>query len=159
MRNMTSKEFADLMRDRSDTRLVTRAPAGPEKSRGGVAALRRSRVAGQMTKTERLFASRLDQMKAAGLILGYDYECDRLKLAKKIDGGKSNWLKLDFCLYLPNGRMTWVEVKGGFITDAGRLRFRAACERYPHRHLQMWQWKKGAWTLILESGAPARDTS
>jgi hypothetical protein len=125
------------------------ASSSPGTGRGGVLALAAARTPGVMTKTETLYSLRLN---ADLSVLAWDYESDRIKLADKIDGGKAKWFKVDFTVHHADGRVSWDEVKGGWITDAGMERFRALCARYPRRWIRMWQYKGGKWALKLESG-------
>lgn len=119
------------------------------KSRGGVAALAAVRVAGRMTKTEGLFAQRLDLERAAGLIVGWKYERINFKLEAK--AGRCLSYRPDFCVWHTDGRVTFDEVKGGWISEVGMMKFRLAVDIFPEFHFRMWQWKKSVWTLIRQS--------
>jgi hypothetical protein len=130
---------------------LARHPDPPERPTG-LAALRAARVPGRMTKTENLYAMRLEQQKDAGLILAYDYECDRLKLADPVTGGRCNWFKVDFTVTHADGHTSWDEVKGSWASQRGIERFRWLCSRYPARHLRLWKYESGVWRLALESG-------
>lgn len=133
----------------------------PARQGGGVSAfhrIERYRLGPFRSKTETYYAARLEAQKHIGQIIGWDYESDRLKLADSIRGGKDktrdSWFRTDFTVYHAGGFVSWDEVKGGWMTEAGRLRFRWLCERYPVRWLRLWRYEGGVWTLAVEGGRP-----
>ena len=131
-----------------------------EATGGGVGALRRSRVPGRKTKTEALYERRLELQREAGEVLGWDYECDRLKLDEPMggaEGRRGRWKVSDFVVYLPGGRVVWDEIKGKFDDGKSIERFRWMCQRYPLRHFRLWRYAGGAWTLALESGGSRKE--
>lgn len=134
----------------------------PKPVGGGVAAFRgidRTGLGPYRSKTESLYARRLDLERAAGRVLGWDYESDRLKLADPLPGGEAvtrgKWMLHDFTVYLPGGLIAWDQVKGAYATQAGMERFRWLCERYRLRWMRLWEYAGGAWRLKYESGRPA----
>jgi hypothetical protein len=122
----------------------------PAKFRGGVAALRAVRVAGRMTKTERLFANRLDMQKSANVIRGWKYERVNFKLDDPETGRAINY-RPDFLVWNLDGSVTLIEVKGGWIAEKGMLKFRIAMSLYPEFRFELWQFKGSVWTLLRES--------
>jgi hypothetical protein len=129
--------------------------------RGGVAAFNRIDRTGlgvYRSKAEQTYAARLEAQRAAGLIAGWDYECDRLKLADAAEGGvdrtREKWLLHDFAVYFPGGWIAFDQVKGAWADRAGRDKFRWAMSAYPMRWLRLWRYERGVWTLAVEGGRP-----
>jgi hypothetical protein len=77
---------------------------------------------GQMNQTERRWACLLD---ASDAVLWWAYETVRIRYG---DGG---WHSPDFVLCRLDGSLEVVETKGGYMTDAGRTRFKAAARAFP----------------------------
>jgi hypothetical protein len=132
-----------------------------DRHRGGVVAFNRIDRAASgsyRSKTERLYAVRLEAQRAAGIIAGWDYECDRLKLADAATGGadrtRERWLLHDFAVYLPGGWIAFDQVKGAWADRAGLDKFRWAMSAYPRRWLRLWRYERGVWTLAVEGGRP-----
>jgi hypothetical protein len=133
----------------------------PAAATGGVAAFNRiDRAAAgcYRSQTEQHYAARLSAQRAAGLILGWDYECDRLKLADPAAGGagrtRGRWLLHDFAVYYPGGWIAFDQIKGAWADRAGLDKFRWAISAYPRRWLRLWRYERGVWTLAVEGGRP-----
>jgi hypothetical protein len=129
-------------------------------SPSGAARLRGCHEAGVMTGTERRYAAWLDEQRAAGAVVAWWYECDRLKLADPIGGEqatRAKWKLIDFTVLHRGGAVSWDEIKGAWADKAARERFRWLAEKYPARWLRWWQWADGRWSLAMEGGSPKGD--
>ena len=88
---------------------------------------RKSRVEG-MNKTEAMYSFELIELQREGIISRWAYEPLNFRLAKR------TWYKPDFVLWLPNGGVRIVEVKG-FLRDDAAAKFKIAREKFPE-----WEW-------------------
>jgi len=98
-----------------------------------------------MNQTEKEFSKYLDALIVRGEIDGWLFEPIALKLA---DGC---WYRPDFMSWveIPNGyRMTIYEVKGGYIWDDSKVKFKVAKEHTKWAEFQMWQKSSGRWARI-----------
>jgi hypothetical protein len=88
----------------------------------------------------------------AGDILAWGYESIRLKLtdAVVVDGKRraATWYKPDFAVWLPDGRLRCVEVKG-YRREAALVRFKLARDKYRQIEFIMVRRVRGAWEVIL----------
>jgi hypothetical protein len=80
---------------------------------------------GQMNKTEAEYAGMLEARKRAGELAWYAFEPFKIRLADR------TFYDVDFCVMLADGRLEVHEVKGGFITDDGRVKLKIAAEHFP----------------------------
>jgi hypothetical protein len=62
------------------------------------------------------------------------------------------------CNYLPDFFIIYsdlsvkiFEIKGGYITDDAKIKFKVACKEYPLFKWECWQWKNKIWTKIMEN--------
>jgi len=102
-----------------------------------------SRLPRGMNKTETLYAVELDYLQREGAIKRWAFEAVKFRLADR------TWYTPDFPIWLHDGRMRLVEVKGPFIREAGRIRFRVARELYPeHEWLMVQRGKGGQWREV-----------
>lgn len=124
-----------------------------EGRQGGAAALRKVRVVGRMTQTERKYADRLEIMKSAGEIRSWKYERINLKLDNPATGRALTY-RTDFLVWHKDGSVTFDEVKGGWILPASMVKFRLAIEVYPEFHFRIWRWADNQWTMLRESERP-----
>ena len=95
----------------------------------------------RMSKPERLMGAFLLGRKAAGVILDCKFEAINLRLAEKC------WYKPDWCLWLPDRSLVFVECKGGFVYDDSIVKYKAAAENWPcpfflARYMQKWKIKQ-----------------
>lgn len=96
----------------------------PIKARGNL----KRRVPGQMSKTEKSFASWLDSLVADGTIASHRYEAIRLKLADL------TYYTPDFYVLHTDGGVEFVEVKGSWRApnqDKSRVKLKVAAAQYP----------------------------
>jgi len=81
---------------------------------------------GQMNKSERAYASHLERMKNAGLILWYRFEALKLRLAD------NTFYTPDFAVLAADMVIECHEVKGFWMDDA-KAKIKIAAEMYPFR--------------------------
>ena len=81
-----------------------------------------------MNKTERSYATTLEQKKWAGEVAWYRFEGVKLRLAD------NTFYTPDFAVMLANGEMEMHEVKGYWVDDA-RVKIKIAAEMYPFRFI------------------------
>ena len=96
--------------------------------------------AGRMNKTEAEYAAMLDLRKRAGEIAWYAFEPFKIRLADR------TFYDIDFGVMLSDGRLEVHEVKGGFITDDGRVKLKVAAEHFPAQFF-LCQKTKGQWIV------------
>jgi hypothetical protein len=85
---------------------------------------------GEMNFTEEAYAERLELLKIAGDVLAWDFHAINFRI------GDRAWFQPDFIIVGGDLSIHVVEVKGGFVREAGLVRFRAAARQYP-----MLQWR------------------
>jgi hypothetical protein len=95
---------------------------------------------GEMNKTEQAYAQRLDIMFKAGEIQWYKFEGVKLKLAD------NTFLTVDFFVLNKDNELEAHEVKGGFITEDGKVKLKVAAAMYPFKFFQ-WQYKDKQWSV------------
>ena len=98
---------------------------------------------GQMNKTEKAYAERLDILKHLGEVLWYKFEGIKLRLADK------TFYSPDFAVMMANGELQMHEVKGYMMDDAN-VKIKVAAEIYPFRFLIIRKNKKkngGDWDI------------
>lgn len=93
---------------------------------------------GEMNKTEERYAGVLDVRKMAGEVLEHWFEALKLRI------GDNCFYEPDFLVLMATGELEIHEVKGGWITEDGLVRFKAAQTNYPFR-FRLMQWKGGEW--------------
>ena len=82
-----------------------------------------------MNKTESRYAAELDWLKREGKVIDYWFEKINLKLAYKTH------YRPDFLVQYADGRLVFVEIKGGYVRDDSAVKFKTAREMFP-----MFQW-------------------
>ncbi len=95
---------------------------------------------GAMNKTEAEYAQMLELRKRAGEVLWWAFEPFKIRLADR------TFYDVDFGVMLADGRLEVHEVKGGFITDDGRVKLKIAAEHFPAQFF-LCQKTRGAWTV------------
>lgn len=96
--------------------------------------------AGRLNKTEAEYAGMLELRKQAGEIAWYAFEPFKIRLADR------TFYDVDFGVMLADGRLEVHEVKGGFITDDGRVKLKVAAEHFPAQFFMAQKVKK-AWHM------------
>lgn len=95
---------------------------------------------GAMNKTEAEYAGMLELRKRAGDIAWYAFEPFKIRLADR------TFYDVDFGVMLADGRLEVHEVKGGFITDDGRVKMKIAAEHFPAQ-FYLCQKVRKAWAV------------
>jgi len=93
--------------------------------------------AGQMNKTEALYAEDLRTREIAGEIVWWKFEGVKLKLADL------TYYSPDFAVMLANGQIELHEVKG-FWRDDARVKIKVAAEQFPLRFVAVQKLPKKA---------------
>lgn len=98
----------------------------------------------RMNKTEARFArDHLEPRLSRGESRLWLFETVKLRLADR------TWLTPDFWELLQDGSVHVHEVKGGYIREDARIKFRVAAEQFAWARWTMWQWKDGRWSKVL----------
>lgn len=102
----------------------------------------KGRVPGTMNKTELAYATHLEGRRARGEILRWDFEPEKLKLAK------ATWYNPDFRVVAVDGCIEFHEIKG-FAEQTGRTKIKVAAELHPYRFFQIKKVaiKDGTWAI------------
>ncbi len=103
---------------------------------------------GTMNKTERRYA---DWLATRGGC--WRYEPVTLRLAPGVR------YTPDFVVWDANGRLSFVEIKGGFVRDDARVKFLLARKLFPEFKFTAMQWKDGEWREIWAEAGDALSTS
>lgn len=104
------------------------------------------------TEPEKVMEVALMEQKQEGEIIDFKYE--GLSLAWGIDPetGKPMWYTPDFVVTLEEDGgivMVMKEVKGPFIYEKDKIRFKGCRAEWPQFHFEMWQLKRGrGWERI-----------
>jgi hypothetical protein len=96
--------------------------------------------AGALNRTEAEYRDMLELRKRAGEIAWYAFEPFKIRLADR------TFYDVDFGVMLSTGELEVHEVKGGFITDDGRVKLKVAAEHFPARFFLCQKVKK-IWTV------------
>lgn len=94
-----------------------------------------------MNKTEAEWARGLEARKAAGEILHWAFEPLKIRLAA------STFYTPDFLVILADRTMELHEVKGAFVQDDARVKFKVCAEHFPARLVWAQKIKGGAWMV------------
>lgn len=130
LRFPSEKEFEAWQKERRASTVIKEAVQAVTKARRG------------MNKTEQRYWQRLEAQRLAGEIEQYWYECVKLRLADRC------WYTPDFLVIRPGKRYEFHEIKGGYIWEDARIKFKIAKEQHSWAEFQMWQLKKGIWQQI-----------
>jgi len=107
---------------------------------------------GYRSKWEALMGAELEDQRIAGAIAEWHYEGVTLKLTDPVEfGGKRRpgmRYKSDFAVWLPNGRLRLIEVKG-FARVKDVNRYKVARDKYRQIEFVMVSRAKGSWKVIL----------
>lgn len=93
---------------------------------------------GSMNRTEAEYATMLEARKRVGEIAWYAFEPFKIRLADR------TFYDVDFAVMLANGALEVHEVKGGFITEDGKVKLKVAAEHFPAQ-FYLCQKVKKAW--------------
>lgn len=95
----------------------------------------------KMNKTEAEWCRGLEARKLAGEVAWFGYEAIKVRLAD------STFYTPDFLVMLANGELELHEVKGAFVMDDARLKFKVVAEHFPARLVWAQKIKGGAWKV------------
>ena len=95
----------------------------------------------RMNKTEAEYAGMLEARKRAGELAHYSFESIKVRLAD------NTFYTPDFLVMLANGELELHEVKGAFVMDDARLKFKVVAEHFPARLVWAQKVKGGAWKV------------
>lgn len=101
-----------------------------------------------MNATERRYADHLNKKVMDGKVVWWAFESIKLKVAG------NSFYKPDFIVQMHDGTIELHEVKG-WMTEAARLRVKAAAERYPFRFVLVRPVKGGGWNEEVYGEATA----
>lgn len=93
---------------------------------------------GRMNKTEAAYAQLLELRRHAGEIADWKFESLKFRLADR------TWYTPDFVVWLRDGGIECVEVKG-FVEDDAAVKFKVAQEMYPQFRFRMVFRRRGEW--------------
>lgn len=111
----------------------------------GKAAGRHAPEPPRMNKTERRYRDEvLVPALREGRIRKFRFEALNLRL------GERTFHRPDFYVVTADGAIEIHEIKGGFIRDDARMKFKVAAEDWSEFRWQMWQYKDRRWSMILE---------
>ena len=99
--------------------------------------------AGEMNKTEKLYAEHLEELKQQGAVLWYKFEGITFKLAKRTT------YTPDFVVLLADNQIELHEVKG-FWQGTARVKIKVAAELFPFKFIAIKVKPKkdgGGWTI------------
>jgi hypothetical protein len=96
--------------------------------------------AGKMNRTEAEYAAMLELRKHAGEVIWWEFEPFKIRLADR------TFYDIDFGVMLADRSLEVHEVKGGFITDDGRVKLKVAASRFPAQFFLAQKVKK-AWSV------------
>lgn len=97
-----------------------------------------------MNETEKKLAKELETEKLLGQILGYHFEKIGLQLAPK------TWYFPDFVVFMPDGTMHVIEVKG-FLRDDAAAKYKIAVGMFPEITFHMIRKKNQTWKEMYSS--------
>ncbi len=102
-----------------------------------------SHTLGQMNKTEARWAAELEKYRELALVSHWHFEALKIRLAP------NTYYTPDFVVVYPR-HIEFHEVKGGFIRDTSKVKFKCGAALLPWAKFVMVQWKNNQWTKILE---------
>ena len=97
-----------------------------------------------MNETEERYAAQLALMVRAGEIDRYSFESHKVRLADR------TWYTPDFKV-ICSDHIEFHEIKGGYMTDKGQIKFKVAAEMYPEYRWVMIQYKGKRFNVIRDS--------
>jgi len=87
----------------------------------------------KMNKVETTVAYELEALKRKGEITFWAYESIKLRLADR------TWYTPDFFVIWHDGTAEFIEVKGGFVRDDARVKYKVAKEMWG---MYKWTWRQ-----------------
>ncbi len=111
----------------------------------GARGARPRRRPGEMNSLEGRYANQLEADRLAGLILWFEFEAVKLRLADK------TFYSPDFLVLKADLSIEVHEVKGGHWEDDARVKIKVAAEKYPFRFVAVTRGKSG-WVFEVIPG-------
>jgi len=90
-------------------------------------------------KTEARYDGHLAELKAQGRISDYGFEAFNWRLAGR------TWLRIDFAVWLPDGKLIAIDVKG-FMEEDAAVKVKILAEIRPRLPVYLVSYQRGAWT-------------
>lgn len=100
------------------------------------------------SKDEEIYGDILEGRRRRGMILGHEFQLEKFRL------GEGSWYTPDFRVIEADRLITFIEVKGGVIREAARVRFLVAADLHPYRFAMIYHEPKkkgGGWRLIHDT--------
>lgn len=94
---------------------------------------------GQMNGTEAKYAELLNLRKLAGEVILWHFEAMKFKIAEQC------LYVPDFAVWLADGTMELIDVKGGIIADDALVKIKAAADKFPQFTWAIEQYTKKTW--------------
>lgn len=94
-----------------------------------------------MNKTEAEWSQMLEARRIAGELLHWSFEPIKVRLAD------NTFYTPDFLVVLAGRELELHEVKGAFVMDDARLKFKVVAEHFPARLVWAQKMKGGAWNV------------
>ncbi len=94
-----------------------------------------------MNKTEAEWSRMLEASKLAGEIQHWGFQPIKVRLAP------NTYYEPDFLVVLASGQLELHEVKGAFVQDDARVKFKVCAEHFPARLVWAQRLKGGAWKV------------
>ena len=94
-----------------------------------------------MNKTEAEWSGMLEARRVAGELLFWAFEPIKVRLADR------TWYEPDFLVVRSTGELELHEVKGAFVMDDARLKFKLVAEHFPAALVWAQKMKGGAWKV------------
>ena len=95
----------------------------------------------RMNKTEAEYAAMLAQQQRMGQVQWWAFEVIKVRLAD------ATFYTPDFLVMNAAGELELHEVKGAFVTDDARVKFKVCAEHFPARLVWAQKMKGGAWKV------------
>ena len=132
----TEQQYADYVaRQKTNDQMVERFPLIIKPARGPT---------DRMNKTERRYADYLEACRMGREFIWWGYACMKFRLAD------DTWYTPDFIVIPRLSILEVHEVKGGFIREDSKIKFKVCKELYSKVGVwRMMQWKGGEWREIL----------
>jgi len=94
-----------------------------------------------MNKTEAEWSAKLEARRIAGDVLWWAYEPIKVRLADR------TWYEPDFLVVRAGGELELHEVKGAFVMDDARVKFKVVAEHFPAMLVWAQKLKGGDWKV------------
>lgn len=96
-----------------------------------------------MNRTESEWSRMLEARRISGEVLWWSYEPIKVRMAD------ATFYTPDFLVVLANGELELHEVKGAFVMDDARVKFKLVAEHFPARLVWAQKLKGGSWKVEI----------